>query len=134
MNHLSQKEVYLSWVFQIIAAIILGMTAFAKLTGNEMSIYVFEQLQIGGTRMIIGVIEALAALLLISKIPQYGAILSFGTMIGALIAHLSVLGLEIHDDKGEMVILMTVVIISNVLVMWVNRRKLPFIGHTCSTN
>ena len=84
-----------------------------------------------GTRLIIAAIEAIAAfLLLTNSLPQYGAILGFGTMLGALIAHSTVLGIEVNNDGGKMVMLMGVVIISTSIIMLIRRRTLPLIGHT----
>lgn len=132
MGHLNKAEKLISIVFQIIAALILANAAFGKFSGNEMSVHVFHELNILETRIVIGIIEVLAALLLLSKIPQYGALLGFGTMLGALIAHVSILGMEIHGDGGQMVMMMAVVLLSSIIVMWINRRRMPFVGHTFS--
>jgi len=133
MTTLTTKEKTISWIFQIIAAIILGSAGFSKLSGNEMSAFVFSELGIEETRLIIGVIETLAAFLLITKAPYLGAILGFGTMIGAIIAHVSVLGMEIQNDGGTLVMLLAVLVVATIVIMWIWRRSLPLIGGTFDT-
>ena len=134
MKELTTTQKVTSFVFQLISALILAKASYAKFTGNEMSISIFSSLGMEETRLIIATLEGIGALLLVTKnIPQYGAILGFGTMMGALIAHVTVLGLEVNSDGGMMVMLMGVVIISTTVIMWIRRRKLPLIGHTLNS-
>lgn len=131
MGNRTHKALVLSYVFQFLAAVILFYAAYQKLVGSKASIYIFESLGIGESRMLIATIEGLAAILLLTKsFPHYGAILGFGTMLGALIAHISVLGLNVDGDGGSLVVLMLVLMISTLLVMLIRRRNLPFIGRT----
>lgn len=126
----SALQTRISWVFQLIAALILGNASIQKFLGVEMSVYVFKALDIEGTRLVIGAIEGVAALLLLTKAPHWGAILGFSTMLGALIAHISVLGLEVHQDHGALSMMMIGTIVSTAIVLWIRRRSLPLIGHT----
>jgi len=84
----------ISWILQLTAAAILVMAALGKFTGQPDSVALFQQLDFDpGGRLIIGGLELVAALLLL--IPQsiaWGAILGWGLMSGALIAHLTRLG------------------------------------------
>ena len=120
----------LSWILQVIAAFILASAAYGKFVGMEPSLFVFEQLQMGPSgRLVIGLIEALAALLLLTpNVPQLGALMGFGTMMGALIAHTTVLGLDTNGDGGMMVAMMGVVVLTTLTVMYIRRRDLPLIG------
>ncbi len=129
---LEQKTPLFSWVFQIIAAGILAMAAWGKITGAEMSVFVFTSLGMEPTgRIIIGMIEGLAALMLITaNIPHLGAILGFAVMIGAVFAHISVLGIDVQGDGGMMVMMLGAVIVSTGTVMYLHRKKLPFVGKT----
>ena len=67
-----------------------------KFTGTEHALEMFSNLGMGPSgRILIGLIEVLAALLIL--LPQsavYGAFLGLGVMIGATIAHLTMLGFE----------------------------------------
>ena len=132
MKNSKSSKIILSWVFQIVAAIILAKAAYSKFTGSEMSVSMFQALGIDQTRLIIAAIEAIAALLLLTKnLSQYGALLGLGTMMGALIAHATVLGFDVNNDGGMMVILMSIVVVSAMIIMWIRRKTMPFIGHTC---
>jgi len=131
MVDLSRKEKSVSYFFQVIAAFILLKATYAKFSDYETSVKIFQTLGIEETRLIIATIEGMAAFLLMSKnIPQYGAVLGFATMLGAAIAHITVLGFVVNNDGGELLLLMLVVIISTSIVMWIWRRKLPLVGHT----
>ncbi|KAB2836777.1 DoxX family protein, partial [bacterium] len=80
----------LLWIFQLVPAVILFGTAYGKLSSKPNEVQLFTVLGMEPTgRFIIGIVEGLAALLLLS--PRYsagGAFLALGTMLGALIAHL----------------------------------------------
>ncbi len=130
METLSPTVKGVSLAFQLIAAFILGYAALMKFSGAQESVYVFQTLGIEGTRLVIAVIEGVAAVLLLTKMPHYGAILGFGTMLGALLAHTFTLGMEVQGDGGLLVSLMLLVILSTLVVMWIHRKKLPLIGHT----
>ena len=61
-----------------------------------------------------GAIELLAAILiLVPKTVPYGAILSFGTMTGAIFSHFTTLGIVIDDDGGALFGMAVLVFISS---------------------
>jgi hypothetical protein len=129
---LTTKEKIISWIFQIIAAAILALAAYGKFTGEEFGTIVFERIKMGAAgKNLIGVIESLAVFLLLTpNLPHYGAILGFGTMLGALLAHLTVLGIVVNNDGGKAVMMLLTVILSCSVVMYIRRKNLPFIGGT----
>ncbi len=120
-------RIFSAWILQIMAAIILGASAAAKLTGHAESIAVFETLGMEpGGRYLIAVLElAAAVLLLIPYSAPWGAILTWGVMSGALIAHLTELGLT-----GPM-LPMTVAAATNwcaaALILLLRRHQIEFI-------
>ena len=127
---IKQKKI-ICYSFQLIAGLILAKASYDKFSGQEMTLIIFKSLSIEKTRLVIATVEGLASFLLISNhLPHYGAILGLGTMLGAFIAHISVLGIEVNNDGGMMVMLMVVVIISTITVMYLRRKDLPLIGHT----
>ncbi len=85
----------ISWTLQALVALVLGASAVAKLIGNAESIMIFENLGMEpGGRYLIAILELAAALLLLIPFSvPWGAILAWGVMSGALIAHLTKLGL-----------------------------------------
>lgn len=112
-------------LLQLIPAAILFTTAYGKLTSQALEVHIFSQLGMEPTgRYIIGVIEGLAALLFLTKrLAATGALLAVGTMLGALIAHITILGFDLQHT----VMLSTVLFIS--LIVLISRRgNLPFIG------
>lgn len=82
------------WILQILTAIAFFMAGIAKLTGNPMMVEAFGKIGLGQWfRFVTGGIEVLSAiLLLIPRLIPLGALLLICTMIGAIIAHLTVLG------------------------------------------
>ena len=92
MNTLSKT---VSWTLQILVAAILAYGAYAKFISAEESIATFQQLGMEPVgRYLVATLEALAALLLLFPgSVAWGAILSWGVMTGAIIAHGSHLGL-----------------------------------------
>lgn len=120
-----------SWVLQILVAVILLQTLFFKFTGAEESVYIFSQLgaepwgRIGS-----GVIELIAAILLLTpRTTTLGAILALGTISGAILSHLFKLGLVIKDDGGLLFGLALVVFFCSGLILLIHRREIPIIGN-----
>lgn len=84
----------LSWILQILVAAVLAASGFAKLAALPETIGVFETLGMEPTgRHLVGALEVLAALLLVIPFSvAWGAILAWGIMTGAVLAHLTRLG------------------------------------------
>ena len=87
------KEIAL-WSLQALTAAAFLMAGFGKLSGQPMMVQMFEKLGIGQWfRYLTGSIEVVSAiLLLVPRFIPVGAALLVCTMIGAVIAHLAVLG------------------------------------------
>ncbi len=127
-----KAHVIVSWVGQIVAAVIMGQTLFFKFAGAEEPRYIFTTLlgqyeaygRIGS-----GVIELIAVILLLTpRTAWLGAILTIGTMAGALFAHLTKLGIVVKDDGGLLFILGIVAFIAGAIVLYERRGDLPVIG------
>ena len=126
-----KTNVYISYFFQLVAGVILVVAAIPKLTGQSESIKLFAELGIPETVIVIGVVEILAAVFLIFNfIPQIGAFLSVSVLIGAVIAHTTILGIVVNEDGGQLFMMLLVALFSSTIVLWLNRRRLPFIGGT----
>ena len=117
----------LSWVLQVSVAAILLQTLFFKVTGAEESIYIFSTLGAEPAgRYASGVAELVAsALLLIPGFAPYGALLSLGVISGALVSHLTVLGIEVRGDGGLLFALAVVVFIGSLAILALRWRELP---------
>jgi len=129
---MENKMNILSWIFRIVIAVILLQTLFFKFTGAEESKYIFTTLMgeneaVG--RIGSGVVEFLAVILLF--IPQttwLGALLALGTMSGAILSHLTMLGISVKDDGGLLFGLAIAVFGLSLAVLFFNRKEIPFLG------
>jgi len=85
----------LCWSIQFITALILTPMILVKLAPAPEAVEMFERLQMEPQgRYLIAALELLAVvLLLIRASAPWGAILGWGVMTGAVIAHCTVLGL-----------------------------------------
>lgn len=133
---LSRGQAVASWILQIIVALILFQTLFFKFTGAEESKYIFMKLgaepwgRIGS-----GVVELLAVILLLyPPTVVYGAILAAGVISGAIMSHLTKLGIVVVNsdgtrDGGLLFALATVVFIGSVAILTLRRSQLPIFGN-----
>ena len=91
----SAMETVILWVCKLGAAAALGYAGYLKLSGQAMEVKMFEGLDMEPAgRRLIGALEmGAAAMLLIKQSTLQGALLGLGVMCGAIIGHLTVLGL-----------------------------------------
>lgn len=82
------------WILQILTAAAFLMAGLAKLSAQPMMVALFDKLGFGQWfRYLTGSIEVVSAiLLLIPRLNVVGAALLVCTMIGAVLAHLTILG------------------------------------------
>jgi hypothetical protein len=114
------------WILRLVAAVILLQTLYFKFLGAEESVWIFSQLGVEPWgRYASGVVELIAALLLlVPATAGIGAALGVGLMGGAILSHLLVLGIEVHDDGGLLFILAIVVFVACALVLARHRERL----------
>ncbi len=110
---------YLIWALRIIAAIILLQTLFFKFTAAPESQFIFSSLGVEPWgRILSGIIELVAGVMLLIPATQIvGAILSLNVMVGAILSHVFILGIEIQNDGGLLFMLALIVFVSNVLTL-----------------
>ena len=119
-----------SWGLRIVAAAILLQTLFFKFTGAPESVYIFTK--VGAEpwgRIGSGVIELIAAILLLT--PKYnwaGSILAVGMMSGAIVSHLTLLGIEVQGDKGLLFGLAVIVFVASGVNLFLHRGEIPIVG------
>lgn len=114
-------------ILQLVPAVILGFTSYGKLSSKPIEVFLFTELGMEPTgRYIIGVVEGLAAVFLLTdRLAATGGLLAIGTMCGALIAHLTILGFDLKHT-----LMLSSVLISAIIVTVARRENLPFIGKT----
>lgn len=107
-------------LLRIIPAIILLQTLCFKFSGAPESVYIFSTLGIEPYgRIGSGIAELIAAvLILIPKTTWMGALLSLGVISGAIISHLTILGIELQGDGGYLFALALVVFVCSAAVLF----------------
>ncbi len=120
----------LSWLLRIAAAIILLQTLFFKFTAAPESVYIFTK--VGAEpwgRIGSGVIELIAATLILTpRFTWLGSLLAMGVMAGAVLSHLTVLGIEVQGDKGLLFALALIVFVCSTINLLLHRSEIPVIG------
>src|SRR3954463_12370830 len=106
MNNLSRFQTIVSWTLQLTVAGILLQTLFFKFTGARESVYIFSTLGLEPWgRIGSGVVELIAAVMILAPpTVAWGALLSLGVISGAIISHLTKLGITLPavNDHGEL--------------------------------
>ena len=116
---------------QGVAAILLLIASIMKFIGDPGSIAVFASLEMEPTgRYAVAVIEFVAALLLLSPLAASGAVIAVAVMCGAILAHISELGLIVNGDGGRLVGMLVVVLLCSAYVVFSRRKELPLVGDT----
>jgi putative oxidoreductase len=130
MHNLSRTQTIVSWLLQFAAAGILLQTLFFKFTGAEESVYIFTTLgaepwgRIGS-----GVVELVASvLILVPATVPIGAIVAMGVMSGAILSHLTLLGIEVKGDGGLLFGLAVIVFVCAAVVLVIRRAQVPIVG------
>lgn len=122
-----KKLTLLSWTVRIIAAIIMLQTLFFKFSGAEESIEIFTKMGMEPWgRYGSGAAELIASILiLIPSTVWIGAVLAIGVMGGAIMSHLTVLGIEVQGDGGQLFIYALLTFICSLIALWLDRKNLP---------
>lgn len=127
---LSKTQLTVSWILQVIVAVILFQTLFFKFTGAEESKYIFSKLGLEPWgRIGSGIAELIACILLLyPQTTTLGAMLSLGVISGAIFSHLTKLGIVVKDDGGLLFILALVVFVGSAAILAIRRSQIPVIG------
>jgi len=121
-----------SWLLRGTAAVILLQTLYFKFTGAPESVYIFSKLgaepwgRIGS-----GIFELIASLLLlIPGTVVIGAAMALATGAGAILSHLTRLGIFLPavGDRGELFSLAVIVLLCSAGVLFLHRSEIPFVG------
>ncbi|MEM8866944.1 MAG: DoxX family protein [Verrucomicrobiota bacterium] len=118
----------LSWIAQVLVAIIMGQTLFFKFTDAPETVELFQLLGQGALAYkTIGALELIACILILTR-PTiiYGALLSIGLMSGAIMAHLTTIGFS--GPNGSLGLLAIAAWMLSCLVLAIRRAQIPVIG------
>ncbi len=124
------------WILRLVAAFIMLQTLFFKFTGAPESIFIFETVGLEPFgRYASGIAELIASILiLIPRTTWLGALTALGVMAGAIMSHLTVLGIVVQNDGGTLFVMALIVSISSAILLWAHRGDIPFIGEKLTTH
>ena len=128
-----------NWLLRLVPAIIILQTVFRfKFPGHPDSIEIFSKVARGALgsaeqealiRLSTGGVELIAGiLLLIPTTSRWGAILTFGTMMGAILSHLLFLGID------ALFFVAIIVAACSAVVIWQERAKIPVLSQLLPTH
>lgn len=125
-----RRSSVISWALQILVAAILFQTLFFKFTGAQESRVIFRALGLEPAgRIGSGIVELIAVMLLLTpRTAVHGALLALAVISGAIVAHLTRLGIVVQNDGGLLFELAVIVFVSSAAIVGLRRRQIPFIG------
>ena len=124
---MNRNTILLFWFVRIVAALIMLQTLYFKFTGAKESIEIFTRMGMEPWgRFGTGVVELIASILiLIPATVWLGAILSIGVISGAILSHLTILGIEVQGDGGYLFILAVITLICSLIALFLDRKQMP---------
>ena len=111
--------------------IILWFLSLVVLIGYRLySAYIFKTIGLEPKgRIIIGILELIASiLLLIPKTVLIGALLTFGLIGGAIVMHITQLGIVVNNDNGILFIMAIITFLLASILIYIYRKDIPKIG------
>lgn len=110
-------------LLRIIVAVILIQTLRFKFTAHPDSVYIFEKVGLEPYgRIIIGTLELIAGiLLLIPKTVWVGAILTLTIIGGAIMMHITQIGIVVNNDNGVLFITAIITFILSGIILYLYR-------------
>lgn len=122
---MNKPTIYILWAARLVAALIMLQTLYFKFLGQPESVYIFSTLGVEPWgRIGSGVIELIASsLILIPRTSWIGAGLALGVMAGAILAHLTILGIEVQGDGGYLFFLAVAVAASSATILFLTRNE-----------
>ncbi len=113
-------------ILRILTALIFLQTLYFKFTASPESVFIFSTLGMEPYgRIGSGIAELIAAgLLLLPSTVIYGAVFSIGIISGAILSHLTILGIVVADDGGLLFILAVIVFLSSLGILFLKKEEL----------
>ena len=119
------------FVLKIVAAIIMLQTLFYKFSAAQESVDLFTKLageNEAYLRVGTGILELIASILLF--VPRYiwfGALMTVGLMTGAILGHLTKIGISHNNDGGLLFGAAIFIFIIGLVVLFKEKQHIPFI-------
>ncbi len=115
----------ISWILRITATVILWQTLYFKFTAHPESVELFTKLGVEPWgRIGTGIIELIIGiLLLIPSTAFLGAFFGAGTMSGAILSHLAIIGIASKNDGGLLFGLAIIVLVCCLIIMILHKEQ-----------
>jgi uncharacterized membrane protein YphA (DoxX/SURF4 family) len=122
-----KPTVILFWLARIVAALIMLQTLYFKFSASAESVFIFTTVGMEPWgRWLVGALELVASILLfIPAMVWLGAILAIGLMAGAIGMHVTLLGIEVQGDGGQLFMYAAIVLVCASYVFWIRRKTIP---------
>jgi uncharacterized membrane protein YphA (DoxX/SURF4 family) len=126
----SRTTIILTYLAQYVAACIMAQTLYFKFTGAPESVAIFTKLNMEPEgRIGVGMAELVAGLfLLISPTAWVGAALGAGLMAAAIYFHITILGIESQNDRGELFYFAVTILLCCLWVLFMRRQEVPWLS------
>ena len=115
-------------IVRIVVALVLLQTLYFKDTGAAESVFIFTKIGMEPVgRIGSGIAEGIAAAMLLSRAEAFivlGAGMALMVILGAILAHFTVLGIEVEGDGGLLFVLALVVFFGSIFTLVVHRAGL----------
>ncbi|WP_300565912.1 DoxX family protein [Flavobacterium sp.] len=123
------KAIYINRGLKIVVAVILLQTLFFKFTASPESVYIFTKLGVEPYgRIGSGIVELITSVLLfVDRTRFYAAFTAMGTMFGAILSHVFILGIEVNNDHGTLFTLALVTFILSIILMYRYKKDIKFL-------
>lgn len=121
-----KRKKSIAFILQLIVFFILVFQSYYKLSAQADFKAIFSTLHLEPWgRIVIGFLELIIALLLILPRAHFlGMLLSIGMITSVLIAHLFILGPEVDQQKGNLLVNALVIFFSNIIYFFLYKSKL----------
>lgn len=128
----TKMKKYLLPILKIVAAVIMLQTLFYKFSGAQESVELFTKLageNEAYMRIGTGILELIASILLfVPKATWLGALMTIGLMSGAVMGHLTKLGISHNNDGGLLFGAAIFILIVGLVVLFKERKNIPILG------
>jgi uncharacterized membrane protein YphA (DoxX/SURF4 family) len=123
---MEKSKTIVYWAARLVAAVLMLQTLYFKFTGAEESVFIFTQVGMEPWgRFGVGIMELIAsALLLFNPAAWLGGVLALGLMGGAIVMHITILGIEVQNDGGQLFYYALLIAGCSLVVLFFNKAKL----------
>lgn len=121
---------YILLALRIVLAALLIQTLWFKFGAHPDSVYIFTQVGMEPYgRIGIGTLELIASILVLAPRTVWaGATLAAGILAGAILMHLTLLGIEVQGDGGSLFYLGLLLFVLSLVILWSYRKDIPILG------